>query len=51
MPQMAPMNWIFLYFLFTIIFIMMNFINYYYTMYTPTNKISFMKKYNFNWKW
>nr|QEL51234.1 ATP synthase F0 subunit 8 [Pterostichus oblongopunctatus] len=53
MPQMAPMNWLFLYILFTIIFLMFNFINYYMFLIKNT---SIMQKQNsikifLNWKW
>nr|YP_004940578.1 ATP synthase F0 subunit 8 [Carabus mirabilissimus mirabilissimus]YP_009737802.1 ATP synthase F0 subunit 8 [Carabus changeonleei]ACT36234.1 ATP synthase F0 subunit 8 [Carabus mirabilissimus mirabilissimus]QHW07537.1 ATP synthase F0 subunit 8 [Carabus changeonleei]WNS64151.1 ATP synthase F0 subunit 8 [Carabus leechi yooni] len=54
MPQMAPMNWLFLYFLFTIIFLMFNFLNYY--LYLVKNTSNYKSQYNFNkkilnWKW
>nr|ANJ70584.1 ATP synthase F0 subunit 8 [Nebria brevicollis] len=53
MPQMAPMNWLFLYFFFTCIFIIFNMLNYYLYMiknnyYSMKNK--FNKK-NLTWKW
>nr|UWM92602.1 ATP synthase F0 subunit 8 [Creophilus maxillosus] len=51
MPQMAPMNWLILFIMFTMIFIMFNCINYFSFNYQPKsselNKIS--KK--INWKW
>nr|YP_009694374.1 ATP synthase F0 subunit 8 [Carabus granulatus]QEI26034.1 ATP synthase F0 subunit 8 [Carabus granulatus] len=54
MPQMAPMNWLFLYFMFTIIFLMFNFLNYYLYLIKNTNnytlKNNYMKKI-LNWKW
>nr|YP_009266353.1 ATP synthase F0 subunit 8 [Abax parallelepipedus]ANJ70286.1 ATP synthase F0 subunit 8 [Abax parallelepipedus] len=53
MPQIAPMNWLMLYFLFTIIFLMFNFINYYMFIIknsmTQNNKHSLSKM--MNWKW
>nr|ADO60459.1 ATP synthase F0 subunit 8 [Zeugophora sp. BMNH 840207] len=51
MPQMAPMNWLTLFFYFCIIFLMLNSLNYFSFSY----KVKFMKKkkkMNFlNWKW
>nr|ALO70993.1 ATP synthase F0 subunit 8 [Pselaphinae sp. 3 EF-2015] len=51
MPQMSPMNWILLYLFFSFIFIMFNFLNYYYMIYN----IKFNKNYKImnklNWKW
>nr|ARH54042.1 ATP synthase F0 subunit 8 [Abax parallelus] len=53
MPQMAPMNWLTLYFIFTIIFLMFNFLNYY--MFVIKNSSIFSNKSNLskmmNWKW
>nr|ARH54055.1 ATP synthase F0 subunit 8 [Agabus uliginosus] len=53
MPQMAPMNWLFLYIFFSIIFILFNFLNYYMFI-INNNKIynnnNLLKKI-FNWKW
>nr|UJG45400.1 ATP synthase F0 subunit 8 [Athripsodes cinereus] len=55
MPQMMPLNWLFLFILFTMTFTMFLTMTYYYfypsfSLMTPfmTNK-SF--KNNFNWKW
>nr|ASN65979.1 ATP synthase F0 subunit 8 [Pogonostoma subtiligrossum] len=52
MPQMAPMNWIFLYLMFTLIFILFNFLNYYiFTIKLSTSPIkSFLIK-KMIWKW
>nr|AYW52120.1 ATP synthase F0 subunit 8 [Harpalinae sp. 3 ACP-2013] len=54
MPQMAPMNWLILYFMFTIIFFLFNFLNYYlYLIKNTSNSIknnNFIKK-TLNWKW
>nr|YP_010472648.1 ATP synthase F0 subunit 8 [Galerita orientalis]UVH65771.1 ATP synthase subunit 8 [Galerita orientalis] len=53
MPQMAPMNWLSLYIMFTVIFIMFNFLNYYLYLIknNNNNKIeNFMTKI-LNWKW
>nr|YP_009727747.1 ATP synthase F0 subunit 8 [Rhinoestrus usbekistanicus]QHX99790.1 ATP synthase F0 subunit 8 [Rhinoestrus usbekistanicus] len=53
MPQMSPMNWLNLFFIFTIIFIMFSIMNYY--MFFPSMPKSIMtKKYkmtSMNWKW
>nr|YP_010507210.1 ATP synthase F0 subunit 8 [Amara ovata]UXF64361.1 ATP synthase F0 subunit 8 [Amara ovata] len=53
MPQMAPMNWLFLYIMFNIIFLMFNFFNYYMFLIKNTmksNKNNNIFK-NLNWKW
>nr|WRW10879.1 ATP synthase F0 subunit 8 [Chlaenius naeviger] len=54
MPQMAPMNWLFLYLMFTMIFMMFNFFNYY--MFLIKNNKTIMKNNKFinkilDWKW
>nr|YP_010491855.1 ATP synthase F0 subunit 8 [Ocypus graeseri]UWM92641.1 ATP synthase F0 subunit 8 [Ocypus graeseri] len=51
MPQMAPLNWLALFIMFTIIFFMINCINYF--SFSYKNKMSnFSKKNNLtNWKW
>nr|YP_003204828.1 ATP synthase F0 subunit 8 [Macrogyrus oblongus]ACO92541.1 ATP synthase F0 subunit 8 [Macrogyrus oblongus] len=52
MPQMAPMNWLFLYFLFTMIFLMFNFMNYYIFMINSKIHSIMKNKINkMNWKW
>nr|QNE86000.1 ATP synthase F0 subunit 8 [Platambus maculatus] len=53
MPQMAPMNWMFLYIFFSMTFMLFNFINYYmFIVNNNMNKINnkFNNKY-LNWKW
>nr|ASN65914.1 ATP synthase F0 subunit 8 [Pseudotetracha mendacia] len=52
MPQMAPMNWILLYLMFSITFLLFNFINYYILMISPpsTEKKNFFLKI-MSWKW
>nr|AXS65733.1 ATP synthase F0 subunit 8 [Staphylinoidea sp. 8 KM-2017] len=51
MPQMAPLNWLSLFIMFIIIYIMFNFLNYYSFSYF-TSKNFFTKKINkINWKW
>nr|YP_009755822.1 ATP synthase F0 subunit 8 [Harpalus pensylvanicus]QIQ23153.1 ATP synthase F0 subunit 8 [Harpalus pensylvanicus] len=53
MPQMAPMNWLLLYLMFTIIFLLFNFLNYY--MFLIQNKKILIKNNFLNkileWKW
>nr|ANJ70545.1 ATP synthase F0 subunit 8 [Liopterus haemorrhoidalis] len=52
MPQMAPMNWLFLYFLFSLIFMLFNFMNYYMFMIkNKTNNLQNFIKKTLNWKW
>nr|ALO76243.1 ATP synthase F0 subunit 8 [Craspedophorus nobilis] len=53
MPQMAPMNWLFLYLMFTIIFMMFNFFNYYMFL-IKNNKMMKTNKFlnkSMDWKW
>nr|ALO76763.1 ATP synthase F0 subunit 8 [Sciobius sp. SCI01] len=51
MPQMAPINWLTLYFLFITVFLMFIIINYFIFLYTP--KMIKRKKITskLNWKW
>nr|YP_009024624.1 ATP synthase F0 subunit 8 [Lamproptera curius]AHN13393.1 ATP synthase F0 subunit 8 [Lamproptera curius] len=53
MPQMMPINWIMSFFLFIMIFIIFNIMNYY--IFSLKNKNKFLLKKNliknFNWKW
>nr|WCH54214.1 ATP synthase F0 subunit 8 [Osphya sp. n.] len=51
MPQMAPMNWLTLMFLFIMIFYIFNSLNYFTLTYKPKNWKTQMKKINFSWKW
>nr|AVN68026.1 ATP synthase F0 subunit 8 [Balta sp. Cairns, Australia] len=52
MPQMMPMNWLILYLLFLIIFIMFNITNYYIIIYSTKKSIKMMMKSKMsNWKW
>nr|YP_009493374.1 ATP synthase F0 subunit 8 [Lyonetia clerkella]AWK29929.1 ATP synthase F0 subunit 8 [Lyonetia clerkella] len=54
MPQMMPLNWLFLFFFFIFIFILFNIFNYYiYDMKTINNKklTKNFKSNNLNWKW
>nr|UJM44108.1 ATP synthase F0 subunit 8 [Pseudolycoriella hygida] len=53
MPQMSPINWLCLFFMFMILFFLFNILNYF-----SFNIINFYKKNNiiknkilFNWKW
>nr|ARH54588.1 ATP synthase F0 subunit 8 [Pogonus iridipennis] len=53
MPQMAPMSWIFLYIMFTMIFLMFNFLNYYLFL-IKNNEMTELKNFKnkmLNWKW
>nr|YP_010936418.1 ATP synthase F0 subunit 8 [Curculio bimaculatus]WKW54871.1 ATP synthase F0 subunit 8 [Curculio bimaculatus] len=52
MPQMAPMSWLTLYFLFSFIFLIMNIMNYYSFLYIPKLKLELKVNKNYtNWKW
>nr|ANJ70454.1 ATP synthase F0 subunit 8 [Hydrochus sp. BMNH1425167] len=52
MPQMAPLNWLFLFIMFTIIFLMFNSINYFSILYnTKKLKINNIKNNMLNYKW
>nr|AEP27607.1 ATP synthase F0 subunit 8 [Cionus olens] len=51
MPQMAPLNWLNLYFLFILLFILLMVVNYYTMMYTPKIKITKKMDKTLNWKW
>nr|ALO71176.1 ATP synthase F0 subunit 8 [Sunius melanocephalus] len=51
MPQMAPLNWLILFFMFIMIYLMFNLINYYSFFYsTKPNTLTITKKL-MNWKW
>nr|YP_010743970.1 ATP synthase F0 subunit 8 [Corigetus marmoratus]WET31973.1 ATP synthase F0 subunit 8 [Corigetus marmoratus] len=51
MPQMAPINWLTLYFLFLLIFLTFIIMNYYMFLYAP-KKISMNKiQIILSWKW
>nr|QBZ37565.1 ATP synthase F0 subunit 8 [Sinodendron rugosum] len=51
MPQMAPMNWLTLFFLFIITFILFNSLNYFSFTYKPKFMALKKKVSKFNWKW
>nr|YP_009045445.1 ATP synthase F0 subunit 8 [Bhagadatta austenia]AHA03796.1 ATP synthase F0 subunit 8 [Bhagadatta austenia] len=53
MPQMMPINWIFSLFLFILIFIIFNIMNYFIFNYEniKMNKNFFKLKNNLTWKW
>nr|YP_009185973.1 ATP synthase F0 subunit 8 [Sepedophilus bipunctatus]ALO70931.1 ATP synthase F0 subunit 8 [Sepedophilus bipunctatus] len=52
MPQMAPMNWLMLLLLFSLIFMTFNSINYFMFMYNYKKKLIKNKIYmKMNWKW
>nr|YP_010895018.1 ATP synthase F0 subunit 8 [Callicera aenea]WJW73531.1 ATP synthase F0 subunit 8 [Callicera aenea] len=53
MPQMAPINWLSLFLLFSLIFILFNMMNYFiYLPTTPKHKnLDKINKNSMNWKW
>nr|AFQ62210.1 ATP synthase F0 subunit 8 [Hypomedon debilicornis] len=52
MPQMAPMNWLFLFIFFILIFLMFNSLNYFSFIYNNKSMINKNSKtFNINWKW
>nr|AML25881.1 ATP synthase F0 subunit 8 [Staphylinidae sp. BMNH 1274178] len=51
MPQMAPMSWLLLFFMFIIAFIMFNILNYYSFLYPPKTAKTKKKSIFINWKW
>nr|AYR05360.1 ATP synthase F0 subunit 8 [Coleoptera sp. ACP-2013] len=51
MPQMAPMNWLMLFFMFIIIFMIFNSLNYFCFLYNPKMKKTIKKNLTLNWKW
>nr|YP_010034189.1 ATP synthase F0 subunit 8 [Arhopalus unicolor]YP_010363580.1 ATP synthase F0 subunit 8 [Cephalallus oberthueri]QOW83728.1 ATP synthase F0 subunit 8 [Arhopalus unicolor]UNZ12694.1 ATP synthase F0 subunit 8 [Cephalallus oberthueri] len=51
MPQMAPLNWLSLFFLFLLIFLMFNFLNYFIFKYNIKKTLSNKKLLSYNWKW
>nr|YP_009906689.1 ATP synthase F0 subunit 8 [Elaeidobius kamerunicus]QLI52332.1 ATP synthase subunit 8 [Elaeidobius kamerunicus] len=51
MPQMSPLNWLSMYMLFTLLFILSVIINYYMFLYTPKMQIKAVEKKTINWKW
>nr|ALO70763.1 ATP synthase F0 subunit 8 [Neophonus bruchi] len=51
MPQMAPMNWLMLFFMFTLIFLLLNSINYFSYKYNINLKNKNFYKNMILWKW
>nr|ALO76776.1 ATP synthase F0 subunit 8 [Chrysomelidae sp. SPH01] len=51
MPQMMPLNWLTLFFMFIIIFTLFNIINYYSFNYTNKFTSTEKKYFKYNWKW
>nr|YP_010868508.1 ATP synthase F0 subunit 8 [Apatetica glabra]WGU20041.1 ATP synthase F0 subunit 8 [Apatetica glabra] len=51
MPQMAPMNWLFLFIMFIMIFMLFNSVNYFSFKYTPMVKTTIKNINKINWKW
>nr|YP_010987627.1 ATP synthase F0 subunit 8 [Oxytelus finitimus]WON66046.1 ATP synthase F0 subunit 8 [Oxytelus finitimus] len=51
MPQMSPMNWLSLFFMFIMIYMMFNSLNYFNFTYSSNNNLYNKIKKNYNWKW
>nr|WMQ76580.1 ATP synthase F0 subunit 8 [Austrosimulium sp.] len=56
MPQMAPISWLTLFILFTIIFVLFNIMNYFCIVFTPSSKseegkTSQLTPPTLSWKW
>nr|UYB77578.1 ATP synthase F0 subunit 8 [Philonthus lomatus] len=51
MPQMAPMNWLTLFIMFTIIFLIFNSMNYFSFKYPYKSSSTIKKTFKINWKW
>nr|ALO76568.1 ATP synthase F0 subunit 8 [Melyridae sp. 'Dasytidae' GENSP01] len=51
MPQMSPMNWVLLFIMFSIIFLVINANNYFMLKYTPLFTKKSLMKNKINWKW
>nr|YP_010713160.1 ATP synthase F0 subunit 8 [Thaumatomyia glabra]WDA94052.1 ATP synthase F0 subunit 8 [Thaumatomyia glabra] len=53
MPQMAPINWLFLFILFSVIFLLFNVMNYYSILPSSPKSLSTksFKTNSLNWKW
>nr|AXS66583.1 ATP synthase F0 subunit 8 [Cleroidea sp. 6 KM-2017] len=51
MPQMSPMNWIILFLNFSLIFMLINSNNYFFTKYEFITKNLSKKINKINWKW
>nr|AFU50248.1 ATP synthase F0 subunit 8 [Vesperus conicicollis] len=51
MPQMAPMNWLTLFIMFILIFLMFNSLNYFVFKYQIKNTLTKTNNFFLNWKW
>nr|YP_010155422.1 ATP synthase F0 subunit 8 [Dicraeus orientalis]QQX44915.1 ATP synthase F0 subunit 8 [Dicraeus orientalis] len=53
MPQMAPINWLFLFIMFSVIFLLFNVMNYYSILPSSPklNEKNELKTNSLNWKW
>nr|AXS66613.1 ATP synthase F0 subunit 8 [Cucujoidea sp. 45 KM-2017] len=51
MPQMAPLNWLFLFIYFTIVFLMFNAVNYFSFLYKIKSPNIKKNKTSYSWKW
>nr|ALO71129.1 ATP synthase F0 subunit 8 [Staphylinidae sp. 1 EF-2015] len=51
MPQMAPLNWLVLFIMFIITFLLFNSLNYFSFKYSPKSNLSKKIISEINWKW
>nr|AXS65943.1 ATP synthase F0 subunit 8 [Scarabaeoidea sp. KM-2017] len=51
MPQMAPLNWLILFFFFTMIYLIFNMLNYFIFQYNIKSSLKIKKQNKINWKW
>nr|ARH53964.1 ATP synthase F0 subunit 8 [Orsodacne cerasi] len=51
MPQMAPLNWLMLFWFFIMIYMIFNSMNYFSFLYEPKFKFMTKKIIKINWKW
>nr|YP_010946599.1 ATP synthase F0 subunit 8 [Margattea spinosa]WGO57317.1 ATP synthase F0 subunit 8 [Margattea spinosa] len=51
MPQMMPLNWLFLFMLFMLTLLMFNILNYFQPVPTPLSTMLHMKTTVYMWKW
>nr|WIL79826.1 ATP synthase F0 subunit 8 [Clerus klapperichi]WIL79864.1 ATP synthase F0 subunit 8 [Clerus dealbatus] len=51
MPQMSPLNWVSLFISFSIIFLMINSMNYFFFTYNSKKNLKSFKLNKITWKW
>nr|WIL79813.1 ATP synthase F0 subunit 8 [Callimerus nigroapicalis] len=51
MPQMSPLNWVSLFIYFSLIFMMINSMNYFFVTYSFSSKTKKLILKKINWKW